>query len=267
LPDGELAGVAVSSSRFLLLVARDGSWRLRDTVERSERRGRFGIPLEAGALVSVSPDGRSVCAFSRERLELMAVGAEGGRTFSLAMMARALRLHDDGISLVLGHGCRFGQLWPREVMAVWYDPDSRDRQKTAGPFGEQLAGDGLELLLSTDLVFMTARPAGDGSVVTLWDMVTLKQTAERRFPAKVRLLCLQSDCRLAAVYVPTHSVCHVVDTATADLADRWTLPVASALDASAIRSAGDLLATCDQRGSVSMFRALGSAQSCHSEKG
>jgi len=113
-------------------------------------------------------------------------------------------------------------------------------------------------IVADDDVFMTARTTdGSGCVVNLWDLKTLEQTAERRFPAATKLLCLRSDCKQAAIYVPTLSVCHIVDTKTPRLDDQWILPVTNVLAIASIRPGGDLVATCEQQGALSMFSAVG----------
>jgi len=253
-----IAVSAVSSSRFHLLVARDGQWWLMDTVSQTEEQGKFSLEMKDGSIVSVSPDGRIICAFVREKVEFVNVATGNRSTFSLAMIPRAIRLSEEGTALVLGHGCRFSELWPRDIIAIWFQPLVSDNHKKAGPFGVELATDNFDLVISEDDIFMTSRSAtGGGSEVNLWDLKTLEQTAERCFSKPARLLCLRSDCKQAVVYIPTLSVCHIVDTTTPRLDDLGILPVANALDVASIRPAGDRVIICNQQGTVSLFRAMG----------
>ncbi|HUT35332.1 MAG TPA: WD40 repeat domain-containing protein [Planctomycetota bacterium] len=252
-----IAASAVSSCRFHLLVTHDGQWWLRDTVDGVDARGRFSARMEAGSVVSVSPNGRIVCVFARERLEWVFVDTGRHTTLSVPMVACAVRLSDDGTVLVLGHGCRFNKLWPRDVIAIWFSPHAASGHRIAGPFGSELAVQGIDLLVSEDDAFITSRVTAGGCVVTLWNLVTLEQTAERCFSEPAKLMCLRSGCKQVVVYIPTLSECHIMDTTAQGLDDQWVLPVANALAFASIRPTGDLVTTCDQQGTVSMFSTVG----------
>ena len=61
------------SGRFMLAVDRTSYWTIFDRKESTKNSGRFKIPTGPGALISLSPDGKLICLFFREKIELISV--------------------------------------------------------------------------------------------------------------------------------------------------------------------------------------------------
>ncbi len=258
----------------VLVVTFDATWRLWDVRMDKQTSGKFTIPVGDDAQACVSPDGKWVCVFFREMVEI--VSAEGGasRTHRLAMWPGALRLTEDGRLRVVGINTRIAALPPEAVMVIQLGlGDPQDTHKVAGPFQADVVAGGRDwvpepfradvtrgsgrFLLSDADAFLVCSDTNDrGGRATLWDIWNIRRLADRRFASPVELQDLTNDGKWALISTSSDSMCHLLDASTAGLEDAYLFPLPQGMVCGAIQEDGDLIAVGYSHGGVDVLQRV-----------
>jgi hypothetical protein len=256
---GTVLGAASRDGRYLLAVNYDSTWRLLDTMSGKQTRGKFGNPVQAGAMASVAQDGRLICVFSREIVECIALDDRRQMSHTLAMVPGHMVLNNDGRILIVGVNTRISALPASCVMAVELDCRTPNRGRFSGPFEAEAPLNTNSFLLAGPGSFARSATTSEGhGVLELWDYETLHLRGRREYPGPIRIHDATGDGRWLLLAEPSTSMCHVVDATATELPDRWLLPLTEALAQGAVERDGDLIALAYSSGGVEVFQRVDS---------
>jgi WD40 repeat protein len=246
-----------ANGRFVLVVDRDSSWKLYNVKTSRLLSGRFALPMQGEALVSVKRDGSLVSVCGRETIEFSLV--ELGENFSqrLPMIFGAMRIGDDGAAQLVGINLRFHDLPPECLMAAEVRQNMPRQAFLSDPFEAEAprASNSFAYLGNTAFIRSAELPSGQ-AIVDKWRMEDLSCRGRREFSGPVRIHAVTEDGKWGLISQPEASLCHVVDISSPELEDRWLFPLSEGLVAAAIQSDGDLIALSYKGGGLDIVQRV-----------